>query len=193
MRSLFPALKIGSVSKSALVAATMALSFGAATNSALAAVYPESFGSDNWGIPGVGDGITPYLGSVPVYGFEVSFANVGAPIDSSSIPLGNNCGNSPGGTLFCTISPTNIWKAFQTGPDSIEFLAQNASSALQPDQLFFVNVFFTSAPSETATATFAFIDPTPLPAALPLFSGGLGLIGWLLQRRKRKAAALAAA
>jgi hypothetical protein len=33
---------------------------------------------------------------------------------------------------------------------------------------------------------------TPLPAALPLFAGGLGVIGLLARRRKRKAAALAA-
>jgi len=36
--------------------------------------------------------------------------------------------------------------------------------------------------------------PTPLPAALPLFATGVGVMGWLAKRRKRKnAAALAAA
>jgi hypothetical protein len=33
---------------------------------------------------------------------------------------------------------------------------------------------------------------TPLPAALPLFAGGLGAMGLLGWRRKRKAAAIAA-
>ena len=37
------------------------------------------------------------------------------------------------------------------------------------------------------------LTPTPLPAALPLFAGGLGVIGLLARCRKRKAAALAAA
>ena len=38
------------------------------------------------------------------------------------------------------------------------------------------------------------VSATPLPAALPLFAGGLGLVGLLARRRKRKnAAALAAA
>lgn len=33
------------------------------------------------------------------------------------------------------------------------------------------------------------LNSTPLPAALPLFAGGLGLVGLLARRRKRKAAA----
>jgi hypothetical protein len=37
------------------------------------------------------------------------------------------------------------------------------------------------------------ISPTPLPAALPLFATGLGALGLLGWRRKRKAAAIAAA
>jgi hypothetical protein len=32
---------------------------------------------------------------------------------------------------------------------------------------------------------------TPAPAALPLFAGGLGLVGWLARNRKRKAQAVA--
>jgi hypothetical protein len=36
------------------------------------------------------------------------------------------------------------------------------------------------------------VAPTPLPATLPLFAGGLGLMGLIAKRRKRKAAALAA-
>jgi hypothetical protein len=35
------------------------------------------------------------------------------------------------------------------------------------------------------------LSSTPLPAALPLFAGGLGFIGFLARRRKRKAAAAA--
>ena len=37
------------------------------------------------------------------------------------------------------------------------------------------------------------LQGTPLPAALPLFAGGLGVMGLLARRRKRKGAALAAA
>ena len=37
------------------------------------------------------------------------------------------------------------------------------------------------------------LQPTPVPAALPLFAGGLGLMGFLARRKKRKALNLLAA
>jgi hypothetical protein len=37
------------------------------------------------------------------------------------------------------------------------------------------------------------VNATPIPAALPLFASGLGLMGWLSRRRKRNTSALAAA
>ncbi len=41
--------------------------------------------------------------------------------------------------------------------------------------------------SDTGQAAFEFgVSQTPLPAALPLFAGGLGLVGLLAQRRKRR-------
>jgi hypothetical protein len=46
--------------------------------------------------------------------------------------------------------------------------------------------------SGTQAATFSFDGPkvsaTPLPAALPLFASGFGLVGYLARRRKRKVA-----
>jgi hypothetical protein len=35
-----------------------------------------------------------------------------------------------------------------------------------------------------------FVAATPLPAALPFFAGGLGVVGWLSRRRKRTDAAV---
>ena len=52
----------------------------------------------------------------------------------------------------------------------------------------FPNVFVAGYVSETRD----FVSETPLPAALPLFATGLGALGLLGWRRKRKAAALAA-
>ena len=44
----------------------------------------------------------------------------------------------------------------------------------------------------TVTFTAETTSATPLPAALPLFAGGLGVIGLLARRKKRKATTLAA-
>jgi hypothetical protein len=43
------------------------------------------------------------------------------------------------------------------------------------------------------TASFPTVAATPLPAALPLFASGLGVMGWFGRRRKRKNAAAVAA
>jgi hypothetical protein len=37
------------------------------------------------------------------------------------------------------------------------------------------------------------VSATPVPAALPMFAGGLGFVGWLMRRKKRTANNLAAA
>ena len=82
----------------------------------------------NWGSPGVSQGETPYLESQNAFGFEISFTGGGA-VDAASINLGNASacrGTSSGGTTFCT-GTSDIWQAFLVGPDTIQFLAQNAS------------------------------------------------------------------
>jgi uncharacterized protein (TIGR03118 family) len=52
-------------------------------------------------------------------------------------------------------------------------------------------LFFTDGINGEADGLFGAITPTPLPTALPLFATGLGAIGLLGWRRKRKAEALA--
>ncbi len=88
-----------------------------------------------------------------------------------------------------------IWQAFLTGTNSISFRAQNLGQVLDPGEFYFVNVFFTG--SETPRE-FSFTgvwitefapNPTPLPGALALFATGLGAMGLVTWRRKRKALA----
>jgi hypothetical protein len=47
--------------------------------------------------------------------------------------------------------------------------------------------FGTDGEPSTLTLDVAFAPPVPLPAALPLFAGGLGLLGWMARRRRKRA------
>jgi hypothetical protein len=128
------------------------------------------------------------------FGFDIAFTG-GGTVDAASINIGNGAachGSSAGGTTFCNAStnPNDIWQAFLVGPDTIDFLAQNATFDLATDEDYFVNVFFDgTTPTGFAGAWLTSFspNPTPLPAALPLFATGLGALGLLGWRRKRKA------
>lgn len=86
-------------------------------------------------------------------------------------------------------------------PANFAALQNSNSFSAAPDS--FTIFAFTNEPTSGGPLTFtSFTDlnlsaistghETPLPAALPLFAGGLGVIGLLARRRKQKAAALAA-
>jgi hypothetical protein len=161
--------------------------------------FDHQFGGtqNDWGSPGVSAGTTPYLETDSAFGFLVTF--VGGTIDASSIAIGNGAGcagTTTGGTTFCS-SSANPWQAFALGPNSIEFLAPTVADFVSTGTFYFVNVFFTGDlptgfSGEWITAFTPPPEATPLPAALPLFAGGLGALGLLGWRRKKKAAALAA-
>jgi hypothetical protein len=155
---------------------------------------------NNWGSPGVGQGVTPYLEGVAAFGLDLTFFGVG-PIDPARIVIGNSSaclGGTSGGTTFCD-SPViggEPWLAFLTGTNSIAFRAQDASHTLDPNELYFVNVFFTDSTTPTNFSfsgvwltEFAPTPNVPVPAALPLFATGLAAIGLLARRRKKQAAA----
>jgi hypothetical protein len=92
--------------------------------------------------------------------------------DISSGHLGNLAGDSP------QIS-TKLGTAYLD-------LGGNFYQVMDPGQ----EAYFTGTYSITAIAA----ATTPLPAALPMFAGGLGLVGYLARRRKRSSGqALAAA
>src|SRR5262245_37608297 len=42
----------------------------------------------NWGSPGVGHGVTPYLEASPAFGFDITFTG-GGVIDPASVLIGN--------------------------------------------------------------------------------------------------------
>jgi hypothetical protein len=174
------------------VAARADISFSGSGSSGVLSAPSEtwSFNSDggaattgylnDWGSPGVGAGVVPSGESVDVYGMEITFTG-GGTIDAASIATGNGAGcvgSTYGGTTFCTISPTDIWEATLVGPDSIDFLAQNASYYLTPGQEYFVNIFFdgatpTSFTGEWLTEYSPTPTVTPEPSSLYLLGSGL--------------------
>ena len=84
-------------------------------------------------------------------------------------------------------------------PILIQTLGHDLVTLQLAGKLAFSSVVFSSTQAAFEFAglngTFAPLGPgdTPLPAAFPLFAGGLGVIGFLAGRRKRKAAAALAA
>ena len=56
-----------------------------------------------------------------------------------------------------------------------------------------VSSFGAVSPPDISNTTISLVSATPLPAALPLFAGGLGAMGLLGWRRKRKVGATVAA
>jgi hypothetical protein len=160
----------------------------------------SALGLNDWGSPGVSAGITPYNEAQPAFGFDITFTG-GGTIDPGSITTGNGAGcvgSTYGGTTFCTEgSAIDIWQAILVSPDTIDFLAQSSTFFITTGENYFVNIFFDGATPTAFTGAWLTSfspTPTPLPAALPLFAGGLGLMGLVSRLRKRKnSAALAAA
>jgi hypothetical protein len=114
-------------------------------------------------------------------------------------PIGITVGGTDAGTyntlISGGISGLYIATSAITGDQIDIYLAANLNGT-SPDNLSTVYWGTVSSPptgsSPHSATEIGFVAPTPLPATLPLFAGGAGLIG-LLMRRRKKAAALAAA
>lgn len=77
------------------------------------------------------------------------------------------------------------------GVSKFEITGIDPSAALDPTDItaFLTGITFMGTGSFTGTmeAITANVSATPLPASLPLFAGGLGMMGLFMQRRRRKA------
>ena len=108
-------------------------------------------------------------GTISVNGLTATFSKSGNPFSDSQ-----------------PSSPPNFFGCDSSGCATFDILVGQLSTAEE-------RVFYGSGLDALTSMHMTVTSETPLPAALPLFAtglGGLGLLGW---RRKRKAAALAAA
>jgi hypothetical protein len=155
---------------------------------------PCPTGDFGWGSPGVGQGITPYVGTTAAEDFEITFP--GFLIDPSQITVGNNSnctGRETGGTTFCT-EDRELWTAvFNPAVDahSIAFFAP-AGTQLDPTESYFVNIFLVNpgAANNVLPESVPFTgewtaEPVPEPVTLVLFGTGLAAAAALRRRQLR--------
>jgi hypothetical protein len=113
-------------------------------------------------------------------------------------PIGITVGGTDAGTYDTLISGGNAGLYIATNTttgDQIDIYLATFLNGTSPDTLSTVYWGTVADPATVQSTTeTGFVSPTPLPAALPLFAGGLGFVGYLTGRKKRKAGqALAAA
>jgi hypothetical protein len=138
----------------------------------------------NWITPFAATGTTATDAPVGSYHYSLSFAD---PL----VPVAIQWSSDNDATF--SLNSTPLSTTGSTGYSSlVSFLIPAASFQ---GGLNFFDVFVQNDPCDgcaNPTGLLVSVSATPLPAALPLFATGLGALGLLARRKKKKAAALAA-
>lgn len=119
----------------------------------------DTFGGNNWGPPGVGDGVEAWNGASGVTEFSVSFA---LPV-SDAISSFDGCDCSEGDESWTEISSTS------------DSLLLGLSTPMAHGDDFFINLY-SSGLTGSVPFTGEWIYPTPEPDAALLWLTGIGLV-----------------
>jgi len=123
---------------------------------------------------------------------DPNFASVELPNIGNPNPYSLYLWNGSTFVFDTTLAALTLFDFAPGGVSEFEILGIDPSLGLDPNNAtdFVTQLTFTA--DGTFTGTMTPIEATPLPAALPLFATGLGAMGLLGWRRKRKVAAIAA-
>lgn len=186
-------MKIKTFLCGALTAGALALSFSSANATPLSLPLIDANWSDALfvripGLPGapVSTNENDLLLQITQFSPNPPFPSV-----SSAVAL-----TGPGGTVSDWIWFGDSYVRMASAPNFADVPISQFTSIIylsENGQWQDIGVWFGQADRIYAYSDLDAPTATPLPAALPLFAGGLGLIGLLARRRKRRAGALAAA
>jgi len=156
----------------------------------------------------IGDEIGSPYDQVILSDFSSTLTTTGDyKINTLQFVVGPNCYScnlTPNGTISEQLTIDGVtqtllvpWSWASTGPTDTLYIGAGPSLTFAGWTVSLLGNFALSSGGGPVTVDLMaqFVDPptraTPLPAALPLFASGLGALGLLGWRRKRKAAALA--
>jgi hypothetical protein len=165
-----------------------------AATALLTLTTPVAAGPQNWTVT-----LYQNLSSPPQHllgDFSLGYSTAASPTLSSSETLFTITGaSSLNGTTFTPLGPSELLAGGPT-PNTDVYTISLTEDSLLPVTGLFLNVFnnallpFDGPGRQPTNGNFVVSEltasVTPLPAALPLFAGGLGVIGLFCRRRKQK-------
>jgi hypothetical protein len=126
----------------------------------------------------------PYSGLIDLFGG----GNI-ATIDplSNLVSASVHPAGAPGD--FDQGAPDGLGHALIAGSGGLTFIDYEGTSILTPNFVQFIGGFGNIDDIAPLAGSGSQVNPTPLPGALPLFAGGLGVFGFIARRRRREAVA----